>query len=118
MSVTSTRTIQVGFDGDVAAQQSFSALENQNPSGESLLVTLSTGANIMIPPTVSGVVNTGLTIIPPSGNTTVITLMGVPGDTGFPLHLTDPVSLSLGTGFVSITLSVPSDLAGVRLIWS
>ena len=118
MSVTSTRTLQLGFSGDVAYQQPFSATDNPASSGEIQVVSLTTGVNTFIPPTVNGIVNDALTIIPPSGNTVLITLKGASGDTGIPLHLVDPTSIGIDTTFAQVVLTVASGIDGVRLIWS
>lgn len=118
MATVSNVTIQVEFSGDVAFSQPFSANENSESPGENLIVTLSSGNNSITPPSVSGVVITGLTIVPPAGNTNIITLKGVNGDSGIPLHLTNPFYLSLGSGFSSLVLSAAGSIVGVRLIWS
>lgn len=118
MAVTSNRSIQVQFTGDVNLQQQFSALENAVSSGQSDIISLTAGVNIIIPPTVSGIVNTGVMIVPPAGNTILITLKGAGGDTGIPLHLTGPSSIALDPTFASLVLAVASDVAGVRLTWS
>jgi len=118
MSVTSSRTIQVEFSGDVSSEVLTSSLVNNVSPAEYDILTLVSGPNTITPPVVSGIVITGLTIIPPSGNTSIITLKGVAGDTGIPLHLTDPSSLSLDPTFVSLVLDVASDIIGARLIWS
>lgn len=118
MSVTSTRTLQIGFSGDVSYQQPFSAADNDTSPGQIDIITLTVGNNAINPPVVSGVVLTALTIIPPSANPNVITLKGVSGDTGIPLHLTDPTSIGLDTSFTSLVLNVATEVDGVRLIWS
>jgi hypothetical protein len=119
MSITSTRTIQVGFSGVVDSQIIQSALENTVSPGELEIITLAIGNNHVLPPSISGIVITGLTILPPSGNVSLITLKGNDvGDDGIPLHLTDPVSLSLDTTFTGLYLQTPTEIIGVRLIWS
>ena len=118
MSTTSQRTIQVLFSGDTELKSVQSALENIVSPGMSVIQSLTLGANTITAPVVTGIVVTGLTIIPPSGNTSLITLKGVTGDTGVPLHLTDPTSISLNTTFVSLVLNAAAAIVGVRLIWS
>lgn len=118
MAVTSTRTVQIGFSGDVSSQQPFSALENTVSPGETIIQTLLIGNNTITAPVVSGLVVTGLTIIPPAGNVNKITLKGVNGDTGFPIHDTDPTSIGLNEDFVSLVLNAAAQIIGVRLIWS
>lgn len=118
MSITSSRTIQLQFSGDVTASVIQSALDNIASPEEAVIITLASGANTINPPAVGGIVVTGLMIIPPAGNINLITLKGVSGDTGIPLHLTDPVSLSLDTTFTSLVINAAATIVGVRLIWS
>jgi hypothetical protein len=118
MSITSTRTVTVNFSGDNTLNAINSALSNAVSPGMSVLQSLALGANTITAPVVSGIVVTALTIIPPPGNTHLITLKGVTGDTGVPLHLTDPTSLSLDTTFTSLCLNAAAAIIGVRLIWS
>lgn len=118
MSITSNRTIQVQFSGDITVEVIQSALDNTVSPGEADVVTLALGANTITAPVVAGLVVTGLTIIPPTGNTHLITLKGVSGDQGIPLHLTDPTSIALDTTFVSLVLNAAASVVGVRLIWS
>lgn len=118
MSVTSHRTIQVQFSGDVTEEIIQSALDNEVSPGMSVIQSLLIGANTITAPIISGLVVTGLLIIPPAGNTSLITLKGVTGDTGVPLHLTDPTSLALDETFISLVLTAVAAIVGVRLVWS
>lgn len=118
MSITSSRNVQVQFSGDITASIIQSALDNAVSPGEFDVVSLAIGANTITAPVVSGIVVTGVMIIPPAGNVNLITLKGVTGDTGIPLHFTDPTSLALDTSFASLVLTVTVAVVGVRLIWS
>lgn len=118
MSVTSSRTLQIQFSGDVTEELIQSALDNTVSPGINTIQSLLLGANTLVAPVVSGLVVTALTIIPPSGNTSLITLKGVAGDTGIPLHLTDPTSIALDETFVSLVLNAAAAIVGVRLVWS
>lgn len=118
MSTTSNRNVQVQFSGDNTAEIIQSALANTVSPGMSVIQSLASGANTITAPVVSGLVITGLTIIPPAGNTSLITLKGITGDTGVPLHLTDPTSIALDTTFVSLVLNAAAAIVGVRLVWS
>jgi len=112
MSVTSNRSIVITEIGDVEYTQEFIAAVNAAGSGKIDLANLSSGANTITIPTSAKAV----TIIPPSGNTVLMTLKGVAGDTGVQLHLTDPSSIALtSTTFV---LNAASALIGLRLIYS
>lgn len=118
MSNTSTRNVQIGFSGDVTLDVIQSALANDVSPAEAVLQSLLSGDNAITAPVVDAIVVTALTIIPPAGNLNIITLKGVNGDTGIPLHLTDPSSISLDSTFVSLVLNAADDITGVRLIWS
>jgi hypothetical protein len=114
MSVTSKRVIGIAFSGDVDAPSlDYGAADNSSSPGVVALVDLVTGANTITPPTGTKAV----TIIPPSGNLILITLKGVTGDTGVPLHLTDPSSIALNAAD-DFCLTAADDIVGVRLIWS
>ncbi len=112
MSVISSRTIQLQFRGDITSALVLSALDNIVSPGMEVIQSLNPGNNTISAPVVSGIVVTGLTIIPPSGNTVLMTLAGIP------LHLTDPVSLSLDISFVSLVINAVTAIIGVRFIWS
>lgn len=118
MSITSSRNIQVEFSGDVAGSIIQSALDNALSPAAIQVISLILGANTITAPVISGLVVTGVTIIPPSANVALMTLKGVAGDTGIPLHLTDPTSLSLDTTFVSLVINASAAIVGVRLVWS
>lgn len=118
MSITSSRTIQVQFSGDVTLDVIQSAAENITSPGDARIVTLSAGNNTITPPTISGLLATGLTIIPPVGNSEPLRLKGDTDDIGIPLHTTDPTSLGLDDSLTSIIINVSTTVVGVRLIWS
>jgi len=118
MSTTSSKTIQIQFSGDIAFNEPFSSLDNASSPAKTDLVTLAIGANTITAPVVTGIVVTGLLIIPPAANINLITLKGITGDTGVALHKTDPTSLALDTTFVSLVLTVTVQVVGVRLVWS
>jgi hypothetical protein len=113
MAVTSTRRVIVNFSGDINTQLDKPAANNSSSPGEQELVTLAAGNNTITPPT--GAV--ACTIIPPSGNTSVITLKGVNGDTGVALHLTDPTSIGINSAASTFVLNAVSQVV-VRLVWS
>ena len=118
MSVVSSRTVQIQFSGDITSSLIQSALDNIVSPGEYDIISLVLGDNTIAAPVVSGIVVTGLTIIPPAGNVNLITLKGVTGDSGIALHLTDPTSIALDTTFVSLVLNAAAAISGVRLVWS
>jgi hypothetical protein len=118
MSVTSSRTIQVQYSGDITTGVITSALDNTVSPGMEIITSLTTGANTITAPVVVAIVVTGLLIIPPAGNTSLITLKGVTGDSGIPLHLSDPTSLAVDTTFTSLCLTAAAPITGLRLVWS
>jgi hypothetical protein len=118
MSITASRTVQIQYSGDMSSQIINSALDNTTAFGETDTDTLTIGANTITAPVVSGLTISGLTIIPPPGNVNLIILKGVTGDTGVPLHKTDPTSIALDSTFVSLVLTVTVAVVGVRLIWT
>jgi hypothetical protein len=118
MSDTSTRVVQLGFSGDVNSQIIQSALENNVTPNVILKQTLTIGDNTISAPVVPGIVVTGLTIIPPAGNITLMVLKGNVADIGIPMHLTDWTSLSLDPTFISLVINVAAQVDGVLLIWT
>jgi|SRR3990167_1221050 len=114
MAVAAIRTVSNVFTGDITAEVSSAAATNTSSPGKIDIVTLSSGANTITPPSSAR----ACTIIPPSSNTTLITLKGVAGDTGIVLHLTDPTSIAINSASSTFVLSAAAQLAGVRLIWS
>jgi hypothetical protein len=118
MAVTSSRTLQIQFSGDISQQLIQSALDNEVSPGMDVIQSLILGANTIIAPVVSGLVVTGLTIIPPAGNTSLMTLKGLTADTGVKLHLTDPTSIGLDATFVSLVINAAAAIVGVRFVWT
>lgn len=118
MSTTSSRTVQIGFSGVVASQIIQSALENIVSPAETFTLTLPIGNTTIAIPVIAGIVVTGLTIIPPPGNTALMKLKGVNGDTGFPIHKTDPTSIGIDPTFVSLVINCAAEVVGLILIFS
>lgn len=117
MAVTSNRGITIAFTGDVIADNTFSAAESIVSPGQIDIVSLSSGANTITPPS-GGTTPKAVTIVPPAGNNNTITLKGITGDTGVVLHKTDPSSIALNSSTATFVLTASADIAGVRLIWS
>lgn len=116
MATAAAWSATLTMTGDDPSTRVFSAASNASSPAYDQFVNLSSGANSFTVPTAA--VPTRLTIIPPSGNTVLITLKGVSGDTGVPLHKTDPTSIGLDTTAATIVLNAASAISGVRLIWS
>lgn len=118
MSVTSNRSINISFAGDVTFSEQFAATANLASPGVIELKSLSTGFNPIAVPSSVGFVTRAVTIIPPVGNTATIILKGVTGDTGVGLSPTEPSSFELVSGSTQIGLTVGSTIAGMRFIWT
>lgn len=112
MSVTSERSITLGFTGDVEYEQTFAATNVNTGSGQNQLQSLASGNNTITVPSAA----VAVTIIPPVGNAVVLTLKGVNGDTGIVIHPSDPSSIGL-SGVTSFVLNAAS-IVTVRLIFS
>lgn len=110
--MTTNRRVINEFSGNYDFLAVSEAAENSNFPGSIESYSLVSGANTITPPT--GV--TGVTFLMPSGNTVVITLKGVSGDTGIPLNLTDPTSLGLNSTNTFV-LNAASAVT-IQLIWS
>jgi hypothetical protein len=117
MATTATRVTTITYSGDVNGTETTGGAANAASPAQSQIITLAVGANTITAPA-SGTTPTALTIIPPAGNATAVTLKGVSGDTGIPIHLTDSLTISLASGFTSLVLSVGTQIVGVRLLWS
>lgn len=118
MAVTSTRTIQIEFSGDNVANLIKSATNNALSPGIIEFLDLAIGPNTISAPPLADAVPVALTIVPPSGNTILITLKGDAADQGIPLSLLDPTSIALDSTFVSLVLDVDDDAGGFMLIWN
>lgn len=117
MATTSTRSVLIGYSSDVTGSHTVSAASNTASPGSIELRTLASGANTITLPT-GGSTVTGCTIVPPSSNTTSITLKGVSGDTGFRIHNTDPTTVTFHTTVTDFVLTTGGAITGVRLYWS
>ena len=117
--VSSSVVVTVQGDGEndaLSVANGLTATTNTagiGPTGQ----TLSSGANTVNIP--AGAL--GVTIVPPPGNTVALTVKGVSGDTGLPLHLTQPFQwifpvASPPTTFVINAAS--SMTAPVRFFWA
>lgn len=113
MTVTSDRSIVINFTGDVEFTQEFESTTSTTSPGQNQLVSVTTGLVVTVPTGSSGV-----TIIPPTTNTTAMTIKGVTGDTGIGLGLVSPSSLALSTTSTTFILAAASTISNVRLIFS
>lgn len=114
MAVTSNNTISLSLTGDVEFQQDFDLATNPAAPGVNNLYNLLSGNNTITVP--SGSVS--VLIVPPSGNLLVITYKGINGDTGVPLHKTNPSLIGLDTTVTTFILNASNAITGLRLIFS
>ena len=117
MSTASTRVVTTTFTGDFTGTESNAAAANASSPGMAEIKTLASGANTITVPA-AGTVPTAVTIVPPVGNANLITLKGVTGDTGVPLHKTDPTTIALDTTCATFCLNAAAQIIGVRFLWS
>jgi hypothetical protein len=117
MATTSNRTISVAFTGDLISSLAFAAAANVASPGSISILTLASGFNTITLPTGGSTVK-GAIIVPPSGNTQTLTLKGITGDTGVPLHKTDPCSITFETGTTTFGLTAGGTVTGLRIIWT
>lgn len=118
MSVTANRTTTIELTGDVTASQTARAAENAASPGSVPVQALANGFNSVAVPVSTGITVTAVTIIPPTGNTTSITLKGLTGDTGLRLHDTDPTTIAIHSSVSAIGLTAGAAIQGVRFIWT
>lgn len=116
MAATATRTITIVYSGDVVGTQTLAAASNTASPAEVRAVDLSSGFNQIDVP--SGFTPVSVTIVPPAGNTTSITLKGVTGDTGIRLHDTDPTNIAIHSSVTSIGLTTGGAISNVRFYWT
>ena len=117
MSVTATRATTIVFTGDVTGTETISAASNAASPGMVEIKTLSSGLNTITVPT-GGSTVVSVTVVPPTGNVTAITLKGVTGDTGVRLHNTDPTTIAIDSSVTTFALTTGGIITGVRFFWT
>lgn len=121
MAVTSTRAITVTNAGDgLNGSYVFNAVSNALAPGDIDIFTLPTGSTVIAFPT-GGSLCQGGTIIPPTGNTSTITVKGTTADTGIAIGKVDPTSFAFDTSSTtqsSIVLTVGTTISGLRIVWT
>lgn len=114
----STRVTTITYTGGVTGTQTVEAATNAASPADLGIQSLSSGFNEITVPSSTGVTVTAVTIIPPTGNTSSITLKGVTGDTGIALHVTDPTTIAIASSVTTIGLTAGAAIQGVRFIWT
>ncbi len=118
MAVTADRKITITYDSGVEGVQVLEAAENAASPGAITVQALASGFNSISVPASTGVTVTAVTIVPPTGNTTSITLKGVTGDTGVRIHNTDPTTIAIHSDVTAIGLTAGAIIQGVRFFWT
>lgn len=118
MTISAVRTASISYSGgDTTAGTgiSTSSTNADAPMAGAQLVNLSSGFNTVTLPT--GHTIYGVDITPPSGNTTTLTLKGITGDTGVPLHLTKTTSVAFAAGTTTFGLTTGGAMAVSLSYW-
>jgi hypothetical protein len=102
-----------GQTGTVVLPPSFPAVNAGGSTGGEVAAVLATGANTIAVP--AG--HQGVWVIPPSGNVVTMTLKGVTGDTGVPLHATLGAILFFPLGTTSFVITAGAAGVTVQLLW-
>lgn len=118
MAVTVTRVITITYTGDTVGTEALSAGTNTTSPGAITVQALASGFNSVSVPVSTGITVTAVTIVPPAGNTTSITLKGITGDTGIRLHNTDPSVVTVHSDVTAIGLTAGAAIQGVRFYWT
>jgi len=118
MAVTANRSSTITFTVGVTATETLSAAENAASPGAITVQALASGFNSVSVPASTGVTVVSVTLVPPTGNTTSITLKGITGDTGIRLHNTDPTTIALDSSVTAIGLTAGAAIQGVRFFWT
>ena len=116
MAITASYTLNLALSGDQVLNLAFVSAANAGSPFQEQLITTINGANTLTAP-LGGSTPVGLIIIPPAANAITMILKGVTGDTGVPLHLTNPFITSLATTFVSCVITTNAIMTGLRIIW-
>lgn len=87
---------------------------NSASTGQISDVALSAGANTITVPSSTAI---GVIIVPVAGNTVSLTLKGVTGDTGVPLHLTNPTVYSFPAGTTNFVITAGTGGTSAELNW-
>lgn len=109
-SVTITGSVAGGPSG--SKTMSIPVISSATSTDALGVVALSSGFNSVTVPSNT----TGVVIVPPAGNTQTITLKGVTGDTGIPLHVTNATLLTLPSSSTTLGVTVGGAIT-CELFW-
>lgn len=115
MAATSFTQLRSKITGDIGGPLVVepAAITNSSAPAQRNLVTLSAGTNNYTKPTNAVM----LVLIPPVGNTVLVTLKLVVGDSGFPLHKTNWTVISCDSTLTTFVLTAGGTIAGFEMIW-
>lgn len=118
--IRSTRNLVVTIIGDgINSVITLTAAENATSPGDSWILDAFIGDTTITIPKVTGVsIPTAVTIVPPIGNTQLLKLKKVAGDTGVLIHKTDPTCIALDPTETSFIINSGGAVTGLRIIWS
>lgn len=109
-------TTNLTISGTITSQVSGSHTINitvTTANGLTDAVNLSSGFNTVASPSWA----VGCIFIPPAGNAQTLTLKGVTGDTGIPLHLTRPQWINLASAGADIGITAGGAVNDCEVIW-
>lgn len=118
MTITAVTTTKVTYSGDEATDGTGLSSSNTNsnaPGAGAFRQALASGFNTITLPT--GFTINGVDVIPPAGNTTSMTLKGVTGDTGIPIHLTAVTRLGLPSGATTFGITTGAIMTVKLAYW-
>lgn len=118
MAVNAARSVTINLTGDVISDKIYSAAQNAVSPGATTIHALTSGANTITVPTVTGFTVKAATIIPPSTNTEAITLKGTGTDAGIAISKTDPTSIAFEAAPANFVLNAGGNINGLRIVWT
>ncbi len=116
MATQAAWTATLTCTGDDTSTKTFTDTVNASSPSQDTFVNLASGANTITAPVAA--TPTRCTIVPPAGNIVLLTLKGVTGDTGVPLHKTNPTTFAVDSSLVNFCLTAANICNGVRILWS
>lgn len=119
MPTTSTYQIQVNFTQDLNLAQAYQATAVTNSRAVLSLISLNGDTTILSGNfTSNGNQVRGIIVVPPTDNTTGITLKGNAADTGIPLNPSDSTLISINpSSSGTIILNTSTTIQQVRIIY-
>jgi hypothetical protein len=112
MAASASLTLSGTISGLPGGSETISlSLTNSSASGAATFTTLASGFNTINVPSGS----LWVIIVPPSGNTTSLTLKGITGDTGIVLHPSQPSLIGLAAAQTTIGITAGASMSSPTL---